>query len=158
MNNLNEIWRDIPDYPNYQISNLGNVRNIKFGRIIKPGINKCGYLHVSLYNNYGQKTFDIHRLVANAFIPNSNNYPQVNHKDEDKQNNCVNNLEWCSAQYNTEYSKAKQVLQFDLNGNYITTWKSTHEIERQLGIDQANISRCCLGLQNSSYNFIWKYL
>lgn len=158
MNNLNEIWRDIPDYPNYQVSNLGNVRNVKFGRIIKPSMTNKGYLRVCLWGNGESKNYRVHRLVAQAFIPNPNNYPEINHKDKNRQNNYVNNLEWCTSQYNIDYSLAKQVLQYDLSGNYITTWKSVNEIERCLGFFHGNISACCLGKIKTAYNFIWKYL
>ena len=154
--NLNEIWRDIPDYPNYQISNLGNVRNIKTGRILKPRMTKGGYLQVHFEMN--GRNYYIHRLVAESFLPNPSNYPEVNHIDENKTNNSVDNLEWCTTQYNCEYSRAKQIAQYDLNGNLIKVWKSAAEISRQLGFDSSCISRACNGYLNSSYNFIWKYL
>lgn len=158
--NLNEIWRDIPDYPDYQVSNLGRVRSLKYGNeyFLKPGVDKDGYLVVSLFKYGKAKQYKIHRLVAQAFIPNPNNYPQVNHKDEVKTNNLVDNLEWCTAQYNVDYSNSKLVGQYDLSGNLIQTWKSTIEIQRQLGFLQGDISNCCTGRYKTAYGYVWKYL
>lgn len=157
-----EQWKTIIDYPDYEVSNLGRVRSFKFGKekILSSRIDKDGYLIANLWKNGEQKTCKVHRLVAQAFLPNPNNYPQVNHKDENKQNNCVDNLEWCTNQYNHEYSFAKQVGQYDLNGNLINVWKSTHEIERQTGFDQGNISKCCLGNKSyyTAYGYIWRYI
>ena len=84
----------------------------------------------------------------------------VNHKDKNRQNNCVDNLEWCTTQYNVEYSRAKQVAQYDLNGNLIATWKSVREIERQTGFLQGSISDCCRGHRNckTMYGYIWRYI
>lgn len=110
-----EEWKTISVNSNYFISNYGRVKNAK-GQIIKPFINHKGYLKISLYNKQLHKSekFRINRLVAIAFIPNPENLPVVNHIDEDKQNNFVNNLEWCSVKYNNIYSinrrKQKQIL------------------------------------------------
>lgn len=109
---LNEIWRDIKGYEGkYQISNFGRVRNVKTGKVLKLYPNEKGYLRIHI----GKKQYRVHRLVAIAFIPNPNNYPDVNHKDENKQNNFVyidengnyvpelSNLEWCTKSYNHSY-------------------------------------------------------
>ena len=156
-----EVFKDVPGYEElYQVSNLGNVKSLITGKILSPGINTCGYLHVILCKNGKQKYYLIHRLVAQAFIPNPDNYPEVNHKDKNRQNNCVDNLEWCTTQYNVEYSRAKQVAQYDLNGNLIATWKSVREIERQTGFLQGSISDCCRGHRNckTMYGYIWRYI
>ena len=112
---MTEIWKDIVGYEGlYQVSNLGNVKRLKGykGRgkgyiveehIIQPSINSRGYQNVILCKNGKTKTFTMHRLVAIAFLYNSDNLPEVNHKDEDKTNNCVDNLEWCTAKYNVNY-------------------------------------------------------
>ncbi len=105
---MKEIWKDIPNYENlYQISNLGRVRSLhnryKNKQYLKPCANSKGYLLVSLCKNHIQKAFNIHRLVAEAFIPNPNNYPCINHIDENKENNIFTNLEWCTYQYNNTY-------------------------------------------------------
>lgn len=122
---MKEIWKDIPNFEGlYQVSNLGNVKTLdkyvnsgiknnskvkRIGKILKQ-YNKGGYLQVSLRKNYKRYYFGIHRLVAMAFIPNPNNYPQVNHKDENKLNNCVENLEWCTAQYNCNYGNRNKKI------------------------------------------------
>lgn len=156
---MNEILKQINEFPDYAVSNLGNVYSYKNGKVVKlkPGSVGSGYLNVQLCKNGEYINYYIHRLVAEAFIPNPLALPQVNHIDEDKTNNRAENLEWCSAQYNTEYSQAKQVEQCDLNGNLIATWKSTHEIQRQLGFFQSSISACCRGERQTAYGFIWKY-
>lgn len=159
-----EVYKQIIGYEGlYEVSNLGNVKSLNYlhtgqEKLLSPGIYTNGYLYVVLSKNGEVKQYLIHRLVAQAFLPNPNNYPQVNHKDENKLNNNVENLEWCTAQYNNEYSKTKQVGQYDLNGNLIATWKSTVEIQRQLGFDQSSISKCCLGKLKTAYGYIWKYI
>lgn len=156
---MNENYKDIKDYEDlYEVSDTGLVRNKVSGKILKPGTDgRKGYLQVDLHKDGIRKTYRIHRLVANAFIPNPLNLPQVNHIDENKTNNNVENLEWCSAQYNTEYSKAKPVNQFSLDGRLLNTYKSTMEASRQTGISQGDISDCCRNKRGRAGNFIWKY-
>lgn len=116
---VGEIWKTIEEYPNYQISNKGRIKSIeritnagilnvekvkRNERILKPQTMTKGYLGVKLYNNQIGKTIKIHRLVAKYFIPNPNNYEQVNHIDGNKKNNCVENLEWCNCIQNMEHS------------------------------------------------------
>ncbi len=114
---MNEIWRDIEGYEGYyQVSNFGNIRSLdrvvkcrcgyriaKGKNIITSYLNKSNYIQVDLSKNSKVKTFTVHRLVAQAFIPNPNNLPCVNHKDENPSNNCVENLEWCTHKYNSNY-------------------------------------------------------
>lgn len=119
-----EEWRDIKDYENYEVSNLGRVRN-KNGKILKQQL-RHGYYDVGLYNEHHQnqpKLLKVHRLVAQAFIPNLNNYPCINHKDENKLNNNIDNLEWCTYSYNCSYGhrndiRKRQVLKLDSNYYY----------------------------------------
>ena len=114
MKNDKQVWKDIKNYEGlYEVSNYGNVRSLKYGKIkyLKPADDGNGYYFVNLSKNGIVKNFKIHRLVANAFIPNPNNLPQINHKDEDKTNNKANNLEWCNNRYNTRYSNSKQVME-----------------------------------------------
>ena len=120
-----EEWRDIKGYEGkYQVSNMGRVKSLdrlvsRSGRVmhlreklLKPRVNPFGYCSVHLYCNGDGKNIFIHRLVANAFIPNADNTLEINHKDEDKSNNCVENLEWCTHQYNNLYNgKAKRANQ-----------------------------------------------
>ena len=115
---MKEEWRDIIGYEGlYQVSNLGRVKSFLYyngtnERIIKPIQLKNGYYNISLSKNKINKKEYIHRLVAKAFIPNPNNYPIINHKDENPSNNCVNNLEWCTQKYNMNYVKLKNKHRF----------------------------------------------
>lgn len=142
---MEEIWKTIPGYEDYEISNYGRVkRKCKtqediLGRkcnynekILKPSNDKDGYLFVSLRKDKKGKSFRVHRLVASAFVPNVNNHPQVNHKDENKANNMVDNLEWCDNKYNSNYGNRSRkisnkvskfmIIQKDLQGNLIKVW------------------------------------
>lgn len=172
---MEEQWKDIFGFEGlYQISNFGRVKSLKGcrgvqERILKSLKNKDGYLQVVLCKN--GKIFHklIHRLVAQAFLPNPNNLPEVNHINEVKTDNVIilnedesineeaSNLEWCDHSYNVVYSKAKAVLQCDKQGNFIREWPSTNEIQRQLGFSHGNISYCCLGKLKQAYGFIWRY-
>ena len=111
-----EQWKDIPDYEGkYQISNCGRLRSVKNG-LMKPMVASNGYLIACLWKKNKQKKFVIHRLVAQVFIPNPNNFEEVKHKDEDKTNNNVNNLEWCSHSYNMNYGNIKQKISYSKRG------------------------------------------
>lgn len=163
-----EFWKDIEGYEGlYQISSFGRVKSLKYGkeRILKPLVDKDGYLLAILCKEGKTKNHKIHRLVASAFLPNPNNYPCINHKDENKQNNCVDNLEWCTVKYNINYGTrtekcSKKVGQYDLKGKLIKTWKSIMEIERRTGFFRSNITACCRGYKNhkTAYNYYWQYL
>lgn len=157
----NEIWKDIKGYENmYQISNYGNVKSLnraingRWGkafikeRILSKRKDKKGYNTVALYKNNVYKTKKIHRLVAEAFIPNLNNLPQVNHKDENKSNNYVDNLEWCNNKYNCSYGYhsnrlKKAINQYDLKGNLIKKWNSIKEASEYLKLNNTGIGDCC---------------
>lgn len=132
---MQEIWKDIKHYEGlYQVSNLGNVKTLdkyvnsgiknnnkvkRKGKLLKQ-YNKRGYLQVTLTHNNKRKYVGVHRLVAQAFIPNPNNLPQVNHKDEDPLNNHVENLEWCTAKYNCNYGNRNSKIP------NITSFKKGH--------------------------------
>ena len=103
------MYEMVKNYPNYSVNSLGEVFNNRTGRKLKPSINK-GYSLVYLYNENGRKCFLVHRLVAETFIPNENQYPEVNHKDENPQNNRVENLEWCTSKYNNNYGTHKEKI------------------------------------------------
>ena len=162
---MDEIWRDIEGYEGlYQISNKGRVKSLKWGkeRILRPVIDKHGYMFVYLYNDNARKYFKIHRLVAQAFIPNIYNLSEVNHKDENKLNNCVENLEWMTHIDNCNYGTrnkrlSRKILQYSKSGEFIREWQGSREVERVLGIDNANIIACCKGKLKSSGGFVWKY-
>ena len=109
MSNMNEDWKDIPGYEGlYAVSNNGRVMNVRSGRILKEHITKFGYKRIGIYKNGVCRMFIVHRLVAQAFLPNPDNLPEVNHKDEDKTNNSVDNLEWCDRSYNNNYGTRKE--------------------------------------------------
>ena len=169
---MEEIWKDIEGYEGlYQVSNVGRVKSLRNNIILKNSIKRNGYESVKLSANNISKEYYIHRLVANAFISNPNNYLEINHKDEDKANNCADNLEWCTREYNVNYGTgtrrsqlsntngkcSKPVLQYTLEGIFIKEWKSTMDVQRNLGFDHANISRCCRGKYAYAYGYIWKY-
>lgn len=166
-----ENWRDIKDYEGlYQVSDDGRVWSVikdknRRGGILKATKTKGGYLQVGLSNNGVKKTY-IHRLVAEAFIPNPLNLTDVNHKNEDKTDNSVENLEWCDHKYNCNYGtrnkrcvekQSKPVLQYSLVGTFIREWSSIGDVQRQLGYCKGHISKCCLGRIKTAYGFIWKY-
>ena len=164
-----EIWKDIEGYEGlYQISNKGRVKSLKCGkeRILRPEIDRDGYYKIMLYNDSARKTFRLHRLVAQAFIPNLYNKPQVNHLDENKLNNYVENLEWATAKENNNHgtrnkrvgdSHSKPILQYSKSGDFIREWKSASEVKRVLGIDNSYILHCCRGMYKSAYGFVWRY-
>lgn len=166
---MKEIWKDIIGYEGlYKVSNTGKIISLKNNkkRIIKLFDNHYGYLCVILTKNNNIKSKKVHRLVAEAFISNPNNYPCVNHKDENRYNNNINNLEWCSYSYNNCYGNriqkvnkkmAKSVNQYNLNGKFLKEWESASQIQRELGYFANGICNCCNGKNKTSHGYIWKY-
>ena len=159
---MKEIWKEIKDYEElYWVSNLGRVKSKR--KILKP-INS-EYLKVGLSKNGIQTTKYIHRLVAETFLGKSN--LQVNHKDENKHNNCVDNLEWITFKENMNYGTKQDresliktkynVLQYDLDGNLIKKWFNLREIIKNTNYKKSNIQYCCLGKNKTAYGYIWKY-
>lgn len=166
-----EIWKDIKDYEGlYQVSNYGRVRSLNYrntGRVevLKSIEEQQGYLQIHLVKNKKRATFKIHRLVAETFIQNPERKPQVNHKDEDKTNNRVENLEWCCCNYNINYGTrtnrateklSKIVLQLTTEGEILKEWPSAAEAGRN-GFNQGNIVSCCNGKLKTYKGYIWKY-
>lgn len=187
---LSELWKPIKGYEDkYEISNYGRVRSLPIksknkdtyrtvkGKILKP--NQCrGYYTIGLLKNGKFKTLRIHRLVAQTFIENKNNYPAVNHIDGNKKNNRVDNLEWCTYSHNIKEAfrlglkkpsekqkevvrqyckknKTKSVIQLDMNDNFIKEWTSAVEVERELGINRKNISSCVHKKCKSAGGYKW---
>ena len=176
---MTEEWRDIEGYEGaYQVSNLGNVKTLSWHqtgeqRLLKQVTHYKGYKEARLSKNGKMKTFFVHRLVCKAFIPNPNNYSEINHKDENKLNNRADNLEWCDRKYNINYGTAKQrihnkmvnnpkrskrVGQYDLEGNLIAMFDSVREVERRLGFCNGDISRCCVGKSRHSHGYLWRHI
>lgn len=167
-----EIWKDIKDYEGlYQVSNLGRVKSLanrsnhKKELILKQHKYK-GYYKVNLCKNGKRKLCSVHRLVAEAFIQNPENLPCVNHKDENKLNNCIENLEWCTHGYNNSYGTrlervfkklSKKVLQYDLNGNFIKEYSSVSEAAKYVNGSAANICSVISGRYRYAYGSLWKY-
>lgn len=179
-----EFWKPILNYEGlYQSSTFGRVRSIdrwvkskngsvrlSKGKILKPGTDKDGYLQVGLYKNGKRKTYKVHRLVAEAFIQNPDNLPEVNHKDENKLNNNVENLEFCDCKYNINFGTrtercskkntngklSKKVLQYTLDGQFVREWESTAECGRN-GFNHGNVVSCCQGKLKTYKGFIWSY-
>lgn len=166
MKNLNqfqdkEIWKEIKGYENrYAVSNRGRVMNLMSGKVLKNRINGHGYEHVLLCKNGKQKNYKVHRLVAQAFIPNKLNLPYINHLDEVKTNNNVSNLEWCSASQNQRHSahqKSCRIKQLTLDGELVKIWDSSMQIGRETGYNASYIIQCCKGKYKQAHGYRWEY-
>ena len=163
---MEEIWKEIKDFEGrYMISNYGNVksltRNGTLGGAIKI-VEKHNYLRVRLWKNKVVKTLFVHRLVAQAFIPNPLSKQQINHKDGNKKNNHVDNLEWCSASENMEHAyknglrKTRKVLQIK-DGKVINTFLNIYRASKETGIQYSSIYWCANGVLGSAGGYNWKY-
>jgi hypothetical protein len=172
---MEEQWKQIQDFPNYNISSFGNVKNNLTDKLLKPCL-KSGYYHISLVNNKIRKIFKIHRLVALAFLDNPDNKPEVNHKDKNKLNNNLNNLEWMTKKENNQHksvglvyssNKNKPVLRLNKNtGEILQTYNSIEDaglwaVENRLTKNSHNgrnsIGNCINGISSTSYGFKWYY-
>ena len=186
---MEEIWKNIKGYPNYQVSNMGRVKRLSTGyyrrteKILKPQLQNNGYLHIKLSQKDKTKCILVHRLVAQVFIPNPNNLPQVNHINEDKTDNRVENLEWCTQKYNINYGngiskrvktnkengtykkigeynskiRSKSILQFSKDNSFIRKWDCIMDVQRELGYDNKQICSCLKNRQKTAKGFKWVY-
>ena len=185
-----EIWKDIEGYEGlYQVSNLGNVKSLDReyiqwnnytytpkrynGKILKPHLQRQGYVMINLSKNSKKKLALVHRLVAQAFIPNPNDYLEVNHKDGNKQNNCVDNLEWCNRKYNQKEAERlglitrikgeknvhnKSVLRLNKNGEIIKEYYSITNGAEDIGVNMKHISYCIRKKRPDKITkSLWKY-
>lgn len=179
----NEIWKDIEGYEGlYQISNFGRVKSLsrlnhcghkgskplRINEYIrKPQITPKGYLNIKLSKDGVSTSYQIHRLVGQAFIPNPNNLPQINHIDEVKTNNIVNNLEWCTNLQNARHgdvierrgnSIKRPILEFNMIGEFVGKHDSSTNVAVARGHGTNGIYRCCNGYQKTAYGSIWRYV
>lgn len=181
---MEEIWKAIVGYENfYEVSSMGRIRAIgttnregycryKTPKILSGGIDKDGYVIIVLCNGSTHRTKRVHRIVANHFIPNPDNLPCINHRDENKRNNSIENLEWCTTKYNDNYGshntnlskslrnhplKSKPVIQLTKDGKFVAEYPSAREAQRVLKIK--NISTVCNGngRLKSSGGYLWKW-
>lgn len=143
------------------------------GKQMKQSIHTKGYKTVSLTKNGSTKTMFVHRIVAEAFLPNPSNLPMVNHKDEDKTNNCIDNLEWCTASYNRTYGKAIErqakkirgresdkkiaIIQKDTNGEFLNWFDSLTKAAEKVNGSTSSISAVCKGKRKTAYGYLWEY-
>ena len=174
-----EVFKDIKGYEwLYQVSNLWRVKSLKFWRkkILKLNKNENWYLQITLSKNTDIKKYFVHRLVCLTFIENPENKKEVNHKNWIRNDNIVQNLEWCTRSENIKHSiqvlwnnppnlwkfwekhpKSKKVNQYDLKWNFIKTWDCIRDIEKYLWIEHSNISKCCRWKYETTWNYKWKY-
>lgn len=142
INNITEIWKPLDEFPQYSVSNIGRIKNNKTGYVLVGGYDRDKYRQVTITCNGKQYNRRVCRLVAIAFVPNPNNLPQVNHKDENKENDLWTNLEWCTAEYNVNYGSRndktrKKVRCVETNIIY----SGFRTAERLLGIPHSNIGK-----------------
>ena len=173
-----DIWKDVRGYEGlYVVSDSGQIKSIARTKPYLNGVRKRqeqimrwhlvngGYAQLMLTNKRGERhSYLVHRIVAEAFVPNPSNLPQVNHIDGNKLNNRAENLEWCTAKENMVHSlnsglrtDAKLVDMFSKNGEYICTYPSIKEAGRKTGVHHQNISLCCIGKTKSAGGYLWRY-
>lgn len=180
-----ELWKPVYGYEEfYEVSNFGRVRSkaryvngnrgtyLKDGRILKQLERRHGYLAVFLYGETGRKQVSVHRLVAEAFCERKDGQNEVNHLDEDKQNNCYTNLEWCNRSENCSYgeklaksrelwrnnNRSRAVRQLTLSGEFVREYPSMHEAKRQTGFAEGNIHKAINGVYSHAYGYRWEYV
>ena len=164
---INETWKVIIDFENYEISNLGRLR--KGVKIIKPIICTNGYLEYCLWKKGKRHIVLAHRLVGLYFLDNPNNLPEINHKDENKTNNCVSNLEWCTSKYNSNYGSRnkkcrevnrrnfKSVSKYTTDNVLVDVFETIEDASKSVNGDSSFISRVCKGKGLTAYGYIWKF-
>lgn len=154
-----EEWRDVAGYEGlYRVSNLGRIYSVRRNKFMSF-YDHHGYKRLKIDKQGKEKDFALHRLVAFAFLPNPDNLPFINHKDENKENNRVSNLEWCTAKYNSNYSISKPIAQYTKKGELVAVYLSAREASRWTGIDDSSIGCVVCGLRTKSAGgFLWKFI
>lgn len=176
-----EIWKPVKGYEKYYaVSNKGRIRSLDRVILFKDGktrkfrgqiltlrtTNNSGYITVGLHDAGKQKTLLVHRIVAEAFIENSNGYTEVNHIDQNKFNNEVSNLEWCTHKENVNHGdeiergaikQRRKFRQLDLDGNLIKIWNGFKKMQRETGFQRKSVYDCCTGKRDSYKGFKWEY-
>lgn len=170
-----EEWKDIDGYEGlYQASSFGNIKSLKSNLILKPILQSNGYCHIGLHNGKPIQ-YRLHRIIAKTFIPNPENKPQVNHKDGNRSNNNISNLEWCTASENQKHSynilskkpsvkgrfgeyhnTSNHCLQISPDGFLIAVYGSQYEATRETGISQTSINKCSRGKLQKAGGYLWK--
>lgn len=147
--------KDIKGYEGiYGITSCGKVWSYRNECFLKPYLNKKGYMRVCLRKDGEKKMYSLHRLVAEEYLPNSENLPQVDHIDGNKTHNYLNNLQWITHRDNVRKGRNKPILQFDLDGNFIREWECAADVGK---VAVKSINNCLKGRTKTAYGFIWKY-
>lgn len=171
---VKEEWMPVVGYEGfYEVSNLGNIDSLndynrkQKRKRLKPNIGAKGYSYVVLSNRIKRKTIKVHRIVAMAFIPNPQGFPVINHKDENKLNNCADNLEWCTIKYNVNYGTGIErrirktqcpVIQLSLQGVEICRYESITDAAKETGSRKGDIVAVCRGKIDKTNGFKWMYV
>lgn len=167
------LWRPIAGYNGmYLVSDEGQIMSCervvkteyrttrRRSKLLKPGLRgkkPLMYQHVVLSDGMNTKSHSVHRLVAEAFLPNPENLPEVNHKDGNPLNNSVNNLEWCTREYNIGYSKNKQIAQYSVDGVKIAEFKSVNTAAEKTKVGRRAISNALTGWSRTAGGYMWRY-
>lgn len=161
-------WKPVKDFEDrYYVSDTGSVYSVLSDKLLSPKIDRYGYKVVTLFKNGKAKCITVHRLVAINFIPNPNGLPVVNHKDENKVNNQVSNLEWSTVKYNDNYGtrnermanskKKNPVAQYDMDMNLINIHLGIKDAQRTTGVNRNSIRDVCRGNRDSAGGYKWRY-
>ena len=156
------VPKRIKGYEDYFIDEYGNVYSLKSRRYVSQQKHKDGYYYVGLCKNGKRKSFAVHRLVAVHFIENDNNFPQVNHIDENKENNNVNNLEWCTEKYNSNYGSARQRQAKKVSRAVVCietgeVFLSQKQAGEKINVSWKHISNCCKNDRHTCGGYHWRY-
>ena len=166
-------WYVLKENDKYLINKNGEVKSLKTNKILKPGRTKNGYYTVALCKNGKQRTYYIHRLVANNFIENINGYKEINHKDGNKSNNIIDNLEWCDRKHNLKEAyrlglketpkgvnnvKSRKIIQYDLYTGNIKVWDSISDAKRENNYSTGSICDACKGNIKTYKSSHWEYV